>query len=250
MGRTEVPVTRCGPAVRASSARTSSTSRTWDGEGAPAFPGGLHYADDNATCFLQGSTQYDALGHVWYDGQIWNGYDAQHHRSAAMEKACVLPSPRRASSGAACCIDMARYRGKESLDKGETFTTTTSRPPRPEQGVEIQKHDILIIRTGWIEVLYELNDRGVVLRRLRGAGPDLLPASWWSGSTTWRSRTWSPTPSPTRSPSTPYSGVALPLHCALMRNLGVDFTEIAWLDDLADACAADRRGPSCTPPPR
>ena len=39
----------------------------------------------------------------------------------------------------------------------------------------------------------------------------------------------------------PKSGVALPLHCALMRNLGVTLTEIAWLDDLADACAADDR---------
>lgn len=39
----------------------------------------------------------------------------------------------------------------------------------------------------------------------------------------------------------PISGVALPLHCALMRNLGVALTEIAWLDDLAAACASDNR---------
>ena len=39
----------------------------------------------------------------------------------------------------------------------------------------------------------------------------------------------------------PGSGVLLPLHCALMRNLGVTFTEIVWLDDLPDACAADGR---------
>ena len=50
---------------------------SWDGDGAPQFPGGLHYADDTAEIFLQGSTQYDALGHVWYDGQLWNGYDAR-----------------------------------------------------------------------------------------------------------------------------------------------------------------------------
>jgi kynurenine formamidase len=37
----------------------------------------------------------------------------------------------------------------------------------------------------------------------------------------------------------PVSGVTLPLHNALMRNLGVTLTEIAWLDDLADDCAAD-----------
>jgi len=42
----------------------------------PVFPGGLHYADDVMSAYLQGSTQYDALGHVWYDGKLYNGYDA------------------------------------------------------------------------------------------------------------------------------------------------------------------------------
>jgi kynurenine formamidase len=37
----------------------------------------------------------------------------------------------------------------------------------------------------------------------------------------------------------PDSGVALPLHCALMRNLGVTLTEICDLEALADDCAAD-----------
>jgi len=35
--------------------------------------------------------------------------------------------------------------------------------------------------------------------------------------------------------------VALPLHCALMRNLGVTLTEIVWFEELADACAEDGR---------
>lgn len=35
------------------------------------------------------------------------------------------------------------------------------------------------------------------------------------------------------------SGVALPLHCALMRNLGVVFTELLVLDELAADCAED-----------
>jgi kynurenine formamidase len=37
----------------------------------------------------------------------------------------------------------------------------------------------------------------------------------------------------------PVSGVVLPLHNALMRNLGVPFTEIAALDALAADCFAD-----------
>jgi len=39
----------------------------------------------------------------------------------------------------------------------------------------------------------------------------------------------------------PNTGVALTLHNALMRNLGVAFTEICDLEKLAEDCAADKR---------
>ena len=86
----------------------------------------MHYADDYLSYFTQRSTQYDALGHVWHDDQIWNGYDAK--------------------------------------------TTIANQ-------VTID----------------------------------------------------------------PVSGVALPLHNALMRNLGITLTETAWLEDLAADCAEDRQ---------
>ncbi|GAA4990065.1 hypothetical protein WHI96_15610 [Pseudonocardia tropica] len=38
--------------------------------------------------------------------------------------------------------------------------------------------------------------------------------------------------------SEPHTGVALPLHCALMRDLGVALTEITWPDELTGAFAA------------
>jgi kynurenine formamidase len=37
----------------------------------------------------------------------------------------------------------------------------------------------------------------------------------------------------------PRSGLMLALHAALMRNLGVVFTEMTWLDELAADCAED-----------
>src|SRR5215467_14506974 len=46
-------------------------------DAAPAFPGGLEYADDVIFMYVQGTTQYDALGHVWYDDKLYNGYDAK-----------------------------------------------------------------------------------------------------------------------------------------------------------------------------
>jgi hypothetical protein len=85
----------------------------------PSFPGGLHYADDVMFMYLQGSTQYDALGHVWCDEKLWNGFDA-NTTIGGMSKASVLPLAERGIVGRGVLIDMARHRGKKSLDPGET----------------------------------------------------------------------------------------------------------------------------------
>lgn len=90
---------------------------TWDSDDAPQFPGGLHYADDKINAFLQGSTQYDALGHVWYGGKLWNGYDART-TVGGMDKASVEPIAQRGVVGRGVLLDMARFRGKDALDKG------------------------------------------------------------------------------------------------------------------------------------
>ena len=89
----------------------------------PAFAGGLHYADDAMSAFLQGSTQYDALGHVWYDGKLYNGYDAAS-TIGGMGKASVQPIGEKGVVGRGVLLDMARWRGKPALDKGETFNHT------------------------------------------------------------------------------------------------------------------------------
>ena len=102
---------------------------TWDSPDAPQFPGGLHYADDKINAFLQGSTQYDGLGHVWYGGKLWNGYDART-TVGGMDKASVEPIAQRGVVGRAVLLDMARFRGRDALDKGET-STRRGRPVRP-----------------------------------------------------------------------------------------------------------------------
>ena len=201
------------------------------------FPGGAHYADDYMTLFLQGSTQYDALGHVWYDGQLWNGYDARS-TVGTMDKASVLPIAEKGIVGRGVLIDMARHRGKDWLDKGETFDHTDLEAAASAQGITIEPHDILCIRTGFLKYWYELNDKESFYDGFNEPGltysrelvewfqqreiPNLVTDTIANEVTT-----------------DPVSGVTLPLHNALMRNLGVTLTEIAWLEDLADDCAAD-----------
>jgi kynurenine formamidase len=204
----------------------------------PNLPGGLHFADDKATLFLQGSTQYDALGHVWYDGKLWNGYDA-HTTVGGLKKASVLPIAERGIVGRGVLIDMARYRNKEYLGKGETFDHTDLQNAAEVQGVEIRHRDILLVRTGFLTYFYSVGadefydgflepgltySRELVQWFQEMEIPNLVTDTIGNEVT-----------------QDPVSGVMMPLHCALMRNLGVTLTEICSLDDLAAACAEDGR---------
>lgn len=207
-------------------------------EGAPDFPGGLHYADDKAVIFLQGSTQYDALGHVWYDGKIWNGYDAETTVDG-LSKASVLPIAEKGIVGRGVLIDMARHRGKDYLAKGETFTHEDLEEAARAQGVSIEPHDVLIIRTGFIPYWYQTTpeefydnfcEPGLTYSR------ELV--EWFQNKEVPNLVTDTIANEVTKDPE---SGVMLPLHCSLMRNLGVTLTEVCWLEELADACAADGR---------
>ena len=210
----------------------------WDegGTGA-AYPGGLHYADDKINAFLQGSTQYDALGHLWYDGKLWNGYDART-TVGGLEKASVEPIAQRGVVGRAVLLDMARFRGKATLDKGETFTHEDLLACAQAQGVEIQKRDILVIRTNFLQLFFEqgdafyegFNEPGLVY------SPELV--QWFQDMEIPNLVTDTIANEVTFDPN---NGVALVLHNALMRNLGVTLTEIADLEELAADCAEDGR---------
>jgi kynurenine formamidase len=208
----------------------------WDEGGkGPAFPGGLHYADDKINAFLQGSTQYDGLGHVWYDGQIWNGYDART-TIGGLEKASVEPIAQRGVVGRGVLLDMARFRGKPTLDKGETFTHEDLLACAQAQGVEIRKRDVLLIRTNFLQLFFEqgeafyegFNEPGLVY------SPELV--QWFADMEIPNLTTDTIANEVTFDPN---SGIALVLHNALMRNLGITLSEIADLEALAADCAED-----------
>jgi kynurenine formamidase len=211
---------------------------SWDEGGVgPAYPGGLHYADDKMDAYLQGSTQYDALGHLWFGGQIYNGYDART-TVGGLDKASVQPIAQRGIVGRAVLLDMARFRGKPTLDKGETFSHEDLLACAQAQGVEIQPRDILIIRTNFLQLFHEqgesfyegFNEPGLVY------SPELV--QWFQDMEIPNLVTDTIANEVTVDPN---NGVALVLHSALMRNLGVTLTEIADLEELAADCAEDGR---------
>ncbi len=204
----------------------------------PVFPGGAEYADDMMIMYLQGSTQYDALGHVWCEDRLYNGYDAAS-TIGGLAKASVLPLAERGIVGRGILIDMARHRNKSVLDAGETFTHEDVLAAAERQGTKIEKRDILILRTGWIGSFYE-RERAEFYKDFVEPGLTFSRelAQWFQDMEIPNLVTDTIANEVT---SDPVSGVVLPLHNALMRNLGVTFTEIAQLDPLAADCANDKQ---------
>ncbi|NUL59126.1 cyclase family protein [Brevibacterium luteolum] len=210
---------------------------TWDSDDAPQFSGGLHYADDKIEAFLQGSTQYDALGHVWYDGKLWNGYDART-TIGGMDKASVEPIAQRGVVGTGVLLDMARHFGVEAMEANHTFDHTDLLECAERQGVTISKRDILVIRTNHLQLFFEQGDDFYTDFCEPGLtySPELV--QWFADMAIPNLVTDTIANEVTTDPD---SGAALVLHNPLMRNLGVAFTEICDLESLAEACAEDRR---------
>ena len=104
--------------------------------------------------------------------------------------------------------------------------------------MEIQKRDILIIRTNFLQLFHEqgeafyegFNEPGLVY------SPELV--QWFADMEIPNLVTDTIANEVTMDPN---NGVALLLHSALMRNLGVTLTEIAELEELAADCAEDGR---------
>jgi kynurenine formamidase len=203
------------------------------------LPGGLEYADDYITAFLQGSSQYDALGHTWYGDEIYNGFPAET-TTGGLARCGVDKIAKHGVVGRGVLVDMARHRGKEALESGETFGAGDLEAAAEAQGVAIERHDNLLIRMGWLNVFYEQGPDAFYGEQFVEPGLTYSPelVDWFKEREIVSLSTDSIANEVTIEPQ---SGIVLPLHAALMRNLGVLFSEILWLEDLAADCAQDGR---------
>ena len=155
-----------------------------------------------------------------------------------LDKASVAPIAERGVVGRGILLDIARFRGKENLDKAETFTHEDLVACAEAQGVKIEKRDILIIRTNFLKLFFDQGEKfyegfcepGLVY------SPELV--QWFQDMEIPNLVTDTIANEVTIDPN---NGIALPLHCALMRNLGVALTEICDLEKLASHCAEDRQ---------
>jgi Putative cyclase len=118
------------------------------------FPGGLKSSDDVITMFPQSTTQYDALGHAWYGDKLYNGFDPKT-TIGVLQKYSIQPIGEHGVVGRGILIDAARYKGKKHLDRGEGVTLNDLLGAAKKQDTTIEKHDIVLLHTGWLNRYYE-----------------------------------------------------------------------------------------------
>jgi len=198
--------------------------------------GGLEYADDVLFLACHGTTHCDGLGHTWFDSRAWNGYPAEGSKGG-LENASILPIAERGVVGHSILLDIPRYKGLDYLPMHTQISLADLLGAAKAQKVTIEKHDIIVIRTGIFRKFYEdgpqafyadFDEPGLTYQKelvdwfhameIPVSATDILAGEQLSSLT---------------------AEAVFPIHAALSRNLGVVFIEAHWLEKWADDCAAD-----------
>ncbi len=204
------------------------------------FKGGLKYSDDVIVMYPQGTTQYDALGHAWYGDKLYNGYDSKT-TIGGLQKCSIEPIANHGVIGRGVLIDAARFKGKKHLDQGEGITLDDLLAAAKQQNVTIEKHDIIVLHTGWLNRFYEEGQEGL----FPGGEFDEPGLEYSKELVQWFHDMEIPSITADnigceQGFNKKIDGMGV-LHAALLCNLGVIFNEIVWLKDLAEDCDKDKQ---------
>ncbi len=196
-------------------------------------PEGFRYSDDVVVMPLQCATQWDSLAHVHYGGQLYNGYPASTITPAgAARNGIDKVGAGIVSRGV--LLDLARAAGVDRLPPGRVIGPGDLETAERAAGVRAESGDVLLIRTGHLDVFKKDGDRVGYMRQMPGLG--VACAEWLHARevAAVASDTNAVEVIPFEDASTP-----LPLHLLCIRDMGLTLGEMFDLGDLAADCAAD-----------
>ena len=98
-----------------------------------------------------GHTHMDALCHVYADGAIYNGFSKETFTTNAGAARCGIEKTQ-AFAGRAVLLDLPRHLGVEWLLPGHLITPEELEGCRVTQGSAIGSGDVLLVRTGWLDL--------------------------------------------------------------------------------------------------
>jgi kynurenine formamidase len=196
---------------------------------------GIRAADDMVVMPLQCGTQWDGLGHVFYENSMWNGYDCREVTTAGAQK-CGIEKTKSRMVGRGVFLDVPRALGMDVLPDGHAITTEELDLTAKKQKVEFKRGDYIIVRTGQMEA------------KLKAGSWDGYPggdAPGFSFETLgWIQRTQlaalaSDTWGCEVRPNETEPGINQPWHWITIPIMGMTMGEIFYVAELAKDCAED-----------
>lgn len=187
-------------------------------------PGERGSADDVVAMHSHSGTHMDALCHIWYDNQLFNGYSAADHvTSTGATRNAIHNVPFIVGRG--LLLDIAGWKGVDHLELGEAITAADLDACAAAQGVTVQPGDLLLLRTGWMHIFH--SDRALYNQGEPGIDTSTIP--WLKAhdivaicADNQAIEVFSEMPPP-----------ELPVHAAAIRDLGIYLVENLNLDALA-----------------
>ena len=195
---------------------------------------GLRYADDMVSLPLQCGTQWDGLGHIFYEDKMWNGYDAKLVDSGGAHRNGIEKTKAK-MVGRGVLLDVARHYRRPFLDDGTAITIEDLDATAAAQGVEVRRGDFVIVRTGQMGDRLKSGEWGGY------AGGDAPGLAFETASWVFQREiaaictdTWGCEVRPNETPE-----ASQPWHWVVIPKIGITMGEIFFVEDLADDCAED-----------
>lgn len=194
----------------------------------------LRYADDAINMPCQASTQWDALCHIFLGDKMYNGFDARLVDAKGAKK-LGIENYRDKMVGRGVLLDIARWKGVDSLDDGYPISNEDLDGCAKEQGVEVRRGDFVLVRTGHQE---RCLGKGDWAGYAGGDAPGVaFETCYWARekdiaglcTDTWGCEV---RPNETNEANQPWHWVVIPA-------MGLAMGEIFYLKELAFDCASD-----------
>jgi kynurenine formamidase len=191
------------------------------------------FNDDTVTMGLQAATHWDALAHVAYEGQLYNGFPVS---SVLADRGCTKAGIHRVGSivSRAILLDVARAKGLDRLELGYPITEPDLEAAVEQAGLRPEPGDIVLVRTGKMRYLHERDRHTYTLGDTPGLTTGTIP--WFRrhdiaavATDTFTMEVW-PGEDPT---------VLFPVHMIQLRDMGLTQGQNWDLEGLAEHCASD-----------
>jgi kynurenine formamidase len=193
-------------------------------------------SDDWIVMPLQCVTQWDSLAHIFYEGKMWNGYDADLVTSSGAARNSIDKTKDKIA-GRGVLLDVARYKGVRALEPGYAISVADLEGTAAAEKVEVKRGDILLVRTGHMSRYLDRNDwRYFDLDPFPGISIHATPWLHARQIAAIASDNYAVEVRPSELPA-----FRNPFHVLAIPNMGLTLGEIFFLEELAADCAADGR---------